>query len=186
MDYANLLEKISALKVGDRFEAYSFSGEKIIIYRPEKLGKSLKNKDYKLTENFQIILKKENAQEFLPNHLRVMIDIDKIVRDHKNSSEFFQIIELIYNGEDPIKFEKQISSLNLSKGLDTPLITLCLIQLFMAEQDINYKDGNVQPPRAYLMGYLRFIQSGEENIDKILWSSTRHPPRQEFWKNFNN
>jgi len=54
----------------------------------------------------------------------------------------------------------------------------------MSEQDINYTHGKVQPPRAFLMGYLRFIKTQEQNIDKILWSSTRHPPRIEFWKNW--
>jgi len=48
------------------------------------------------------------------------------------------------------------------------------------EQDINYTHGKIQPPRSFLMGYIRFIKTKQENIDKILWSSIRHPPRNEF------
>ena len=144
---------------------------------------ALKNKDYDISKNFQIILKNPNEVEFLPNHLRVMIEVNHKVRKNESKSEkFFDMIEQIYLGEDPIKFKDQLKSLNLSEELDPSIITLCLIQLFMAEQDINYTEGKVKPPRAFLMGYLRFIKSKEQNIDKVLWSSTRHPPRKEFWK----
>ena len=64
--------------------------------------------------------------------------------------------------------------------LDSALVNVCCTQLFMAEQDINYTHGKINPPRSFLMGYIRFIKTKQENIDKILWSSIRHPPRKEF------
>lgn len=183
MKYQDLLKDIKELKIGSRKEIYSENGDKIIIFRPEKLGRSLKNKDYDLNKNFQIILKKPAQEEFLPNHLRVLIDVNhKVKNDHKNSNRFFEMIEAVYLGDDPLKFKDELNKLNLPSELDSSIITLCLIQLFMSEQDINYTEGKVQPPRAFLMGYLRFIKTQTENIDKLLWSSTRHPPRQEFWK----
>ncbi len=185
MKYQQLLEEIKNLKIGERKEIYNEEGNKIIIFRPEKLGKSLKNKNYDIKRNFQIILKKPNEKEFLPNHLRVLIEFNhKIKSDKDKGEEFYKMIEEIYAGEDPLKFKEILKKLKLSEELDPSIITLCLIQLFMAEQDINYTHGKVQPPRAFLMGYLRFIRKQEQNIDKILWSSTRHPPKQEFWRDF--
>jgi len=46
----------------------------------------------------------------------------------------------------------------------------------MAEQEIAYPGGKVKPPRAYIMGYIRIIREGEQEIDKLLWNSIRHPP----------
>ncbi len=183
MKYQQLLNEINNLKIGERKEIYNEQGDKVIIFRPETLGRSLKKKDYDISKNFQIILKKPNEGEFLPNHLRILIEINhKMKNENKKIEEFFNIIEKIYSGEDPLIFKEQLKKLNLSDELDSSIITLCLIQLFMAEQDINYTTGKIQPPRAFLMGYLRFIKSKEQNIDKILWSSTRHPPRTEFWR----
>lgn len=183
MEYKQLLEEINALGIGKRKEIYSEEGDKIIIFRPEKLGRSLKNKNYDIKKNFQIILKKPKEKEFLPNHLRVMMETNhRLTKDKKNTESFFGMIGGIYRGGDPLKFKDELKKFEVKEEFDSPIITLCLIQLFMAEQDINYTHGKVQPPRAYLMGYLRFIKTQEQNIDKILWSSTRHPPRQEFWK----
>jgi hypothetical protein len=183
--YEQLLQEIKNLKVGSRKEIYSELGNQIIIFRPEKLGRSLKNKDYDISKNFQIILKKPDEKEFLPNHLRVLIEFNHKMKNPKEKfNVFYNMVEEIYSGEDPLKFKERLKELNLSEELDPSIITLCLIQLFMAEQDINYTEGKVQPPRAFLMGYIRFIKTKEQNIDKILWSSIRHPPRLEFWKNF--
>jgi len=183
MKYKQLLKEIKELKIGKRKEVYKEAGDKIIIFRPPKLGRSLKSKVYDIKKNFQIILKKPSEKEFLPNHLRVLIDVNhKIKSGGTNAEKFFKMVEEIYSGEDPLKFKGQLNKLRLPEELDSSIITLCLIQMFMAEQDINYTHGKVQPPRAFLMGYLRFIKTKQQNIDKILWSSTRHPPKQEFWK----
>lgn len=185
MQYKQLLQEIKQLPVGERKELYSEEGDKVIIFRPEKLGRSLKNKNYDVKKNFQIILKKPDEKEFLPNHLRVLIEVNhRITKDKENSERFFELIEEIYNGEDPLKFKGELSKWKIEGEFDSPIIVLCLIQLFMSEQDINYTHGKVQPPRAYLMGWLRFIKTQEQNIDKVLWSSIRHAPRQAFWKNW--
>ncbi len=102
----------------------------------------------------------------------------------KDFTRLFEILEEVFNGKDPLDFQEEVDKMNFPMKIDDTMIFLCTAQLFMAEQDINYSDGKVQPPRAYLMGYLRFISTKEQNIDKILWSSIRHPPRQEFWKNW--
>lgn len=181
MEYKELLAFIEKLGIEEREEIYTDGKDKLIIYRPEKLGRSLKNKNYDVKKNFQIILKKPNEEEFLPNHLRVMISVDrKFKHGGEGAEKFFSFIESIYKGEDPEKFKDELSRLDLPEELDSSFITLCLIQLFMSEQDINYTHGKVQPPRSFLMGYLRFIKTQQQNIDKILWSSTRHPPRKEF------
>lgn len=184
MEYQQLLKEIENLKIGGRKEFYSEDEDKIIIYRPEKLGRSLKNKNYDIKKNFQIILKKPKEKEFLPNHLRILIEFNHKIKGGKNADEFFKMAEEIYKGEDPLKFKTKLKELDFPEELDSSLITLCLVQLFMAEQDINYTHGKVLPPRAFLMGYLRFIKTQEQNIDKVLWSSTRHPPRVEFWRDF--
>lgn len=61
-------------------------------------------------------------------------------------------------------------------SLDSALVDVCCAQLFMAEQEIAYPGGKVKPPRAYIMGYIRIIREGQQEIDKVLWNSIRHPP----------
>jgi hypothetical protein len=180
--YKELLEIIEKLEIGKSRNIYRVDGIDLWIFRPEKLGRSLKSKEkYDVKKNFQIFMKKSEGKAFRPNHLRILIDLHlKLISDPKSAESVFSVLEEIYKGEDPLKFKEQLDKLKFKMELDPVLINVCCAQMFMAEQDINYTKGKIKPPRSFLMGYIRFVKSGEENIDKILWNSIRHPPREEF------
>ena len=182
MDYKSLLEIINNLKIGESKNIYRVDNVDLWIYRPEKLGSSLKSKEkYDVKTNFQIFMRGEDGIAFKPNHLRILLDLHlKLVSNFDDAEQLFLILEKIYNGGDPLKFKEKLSKMDFKMQLDPALINVCCAQLFMSEQDINYTKGKVQPPRAYLMGYIRLIKTKRENIDKVLWNSIRHPPRIEF------
>ncbi len=180
MDYASLKEKILGIEIGQRQDIYPTAKDVIVfVNKPLKVPTKLKqSKRYDAKKNFQIGLAKGGQKEFLPNHLRILMDLNfKNAEDKKKAQILFDAIEAVYDGEDPLKFEKQLQALHFDREIETAFTDLCRAQLFMLEQDINYHFGNVQPPRAYLMGYIRMVQVNAEEIDKLLWSSTRHPPR---------
>ena len=181
MNFSELLKVIESVKIGNSKTIYKLDDVELYIHRPEKLGASLKRKDYDPKKNFQIFMKTPGKKDFKPNHLRVLLDLHlKHESDPKLSERIFEVMEAVYKGEDPLKFSKEISKMKFRMQLDSAIVNVCSAQLFMAEQEINYTKGKVQPPRAYLMGYIRMIRTGNFEIDKILWSSTRHPPRKEF------
>mgnify|MGYP001590659231 FL=1 len=182
MDYRDLLDTINKLKIGESKNIYRVDNTDLWIHRPEKLGSSLKNKEkYDVKTNFQIFMRGEDGIAFKPNHLRILLDLHlKLISNPDDAEQLFLILEKIYNGEDPIKFKEKLLKMSFKMQLDTSLINVCCAQLFMSEQDVNYTKGKIQPPRAYLMGYIRLIKTKQENIDKVLWNSIRHPPRIEF------
>ena len=173
--------KIEKLEIGKSETIYQFdNGVKLYVHRPLKLGKSLK-REYSLHKNFQIFMKKPNEREFKPNHLRILINLHlKKISDPKKAEIIFNILEKIYHGDDPLLYKKDLEFLDFRMSLDSALVDVCLAQLFMCEQEICYTDGKVKPPRAYLMGYIRLVRSGEVEIDKLLWNSIRHPPLIRF------
>ena len=180
MDFDSLKAKIINLELGRREDIY-FPTKDVVVFvnKPLKVPTRLKNsKRYDPKKNFQIGLTKAGHKEFLPNHLRILMDLNlKNEEDSKKAHVLFDAIEAVYDGDDPLKFEKQLKSVNFDRQIETAFTDLCLAQLFMLEQDINYHFGKIQPPRAYLMGYIRMVLLKAEEIDKLLWSSTRHPPR---------
>lgn len=182
MNYKELLETINKLDVGNSKNIYRVDNTDIWIHRPEKLGRSLKSKEkYDIKTNFQIFMRGGDGRAFRPNHLRILIDLHlKLISNSKEAERLFSILEEIYRGKDPLEFKDELSKIKFKMQLDTALVNICCSQLFMAEQDINYTKGKIKPPRSYLMGYIRFVKSEKENIDKLLWNSIRHPPKKEF------
>ncbi len=186
MNYESLKKLILDMKLGERRTIYKIDEDtEIFTNKPVKVPTTLKrSKKYDPKKNFQIGLKKAGQNEFLPNHLRIMIDLHfKKDDDPEKAEALFNAIEDIYKGEDPAKYRAELSILKFSKEIENSFTDLCLAQLFMLEQDINYDFGKIQPPASYLMGYIRMIRSGVGEIDKLLWSSTRHPPKKEFREN---
>lgn len=180
MDFNLLKARIINLELGKREDIY-FPAKDVVVFvnKPLKVPTQLKNsKRYDPQQNFQIGIAKAGYNEFLPNHLRILMDLNlKNQEDSKKAEILFDAIQAVYDGEDPQKFEKQLKSLHFDRQIEASYTDLCLTQLFMLEQDVNYTFGKIQPPRSYLMGYIRMVQLKAEEIDKLLWSSTRHPPR---------
>ena len=135
---------------------------------------------YNPKKNFRILLAKNGQKVFAPNHMRLAIDLDLKRRENPVEAEkLFEAIEHIYSGADPLLFKSKITQ-KFKGELETSFTDLCLAQLFMLEQEINYTFGNVQPPRAYIMGYIRMIRTGKYEIDKLLWAGIRNPPPKKF------
>ena len=183
MNYDKLKELITNLDLGKTKTIYKTDeNTSIFITKPLKVPTKLKqNEKYDPKNNFQIGLKKQNQKEFLPNHLRILIDL--YLKNEHNSKEagiLFNMIEDIYEGKDPEIYKEQLKKTKFRLEIEKPYTILCLAQLFMLEQDINYNFGKVKPPRAYLMGYIRMIRLKAEELDKLLWGSTKHPPRIAF------
>lgn len=181
MNFETAKAKIEKLEIGKSETMYKFDdGIELYVHRPEKLGRSLK-REYALHKNFQIFMKKPKEKEFKPNHLRILINLHlKKISDPKKADIIFDILERIYHGDDPLLHKKDLELIDFRMSLDSALVDVCLAQLFMCEQEICYTDGKVKPPRAYLMGYIRLVRSGEVEIDKVLWNSIRHPPLIRF------
>jgi len=181
--YNALKKRIIAMKIGKSKLVYrSDDGTKIKVTKPSKVTAQLKNsKRYDPERNFQISFVKKGKKEFLPNHIRLLMDL-YLKRDEspRKAKALFDAIEEIYNGKNPKNYRAKLKQVRFKRQIETPFTNLCMAQLFMLEQDINYSFGKVQPPRAYLMGYIRMIQQDAEEIDKLIWSSTRHPPRKGF------
>lgn len=182
MDYESLKNRILQMKLGATEIIYSLGQIDVFVHKPTKVKTQLKQSArYDPKRNFQIGLIKPNQKSFLPNHLRILMDLDlKKREDPKKAKLLFDAIENIYNGEDPMKYLKTLSALRFDREIENSFVDLCLSQLFFIEQDLNYTFGKVLPPRDYLMGYIRMVRLGVEEIDKLLWGSTRHPPRIEF------
>ena len=171
------------MELGERKTIYKIDeNTEVFVNKPLKVTAHLKqSKRYDPKKNFQIGLNKKGQKEFLPNHLRIMIDLQlKKDEDPKKAEILFDAIEKIFEGEDPEKYREKLNKIKFEKGFENSFADLCLSQLFFLEQDINYDFGKVQPPRVYLMGYIRMIRLDVQEIDKLLWGSTRHPPRMEF------
>ncbi len=181
-NYETLKKRILAMKLGQRATIYvSGGGTKINVLKPANVPSNLKNsKKYNPKKNFRILLLKKGKSEFAPNHMRFMIDLDLKRRENPQKTKvLFSAIEDIYNGADPLKYRTKLSH-HFDGEIETSFTDLCLSQLFMLEQDINYNFGKIKPPKAYMMGYIRMIRTGEYEIDKLLWSSLRNPPSKKF------
>jgi len=156
-------------------------GSEIYVLRPEKPGRT--KQEYKIF-NLQIFLKKPGKKEFRPNHLRLLIDLYlKKISDPEKSEYIFSVIERIFNGEDPKNFINDVKNMRFKMQIDDVDINLYCAQLFMLEQDICYEKSKYDPHRLFLMGYIRYVRSGEEEIDKIARGiAVGYPPPPRFTK----
>jgi len=181
-----LIDRINRLSLGKSLGIYEYKGAEIFIHRPESIPTHLKQKaNYDPHKNFQIFLRLPGIKAFKPNHLRILLDLHlKNVSNPNNANFIFDSFEHIYNKEDPKKFIPTLENINFRMQIDSAVLNLLYGQLFMVEQEINYTFGQVNPPRAFLMGYIRLIKSGEYEIDRVLWSATRNPPPVRFWRDY--
>lgn len=183
MEFNTLIDLIRKLKIRESRTIYkTWSNEKIFVLRPEKQSATLKRK-YKRELNFQIWLQKSNGLEFKPNHLRVLIDfyLKKMSRPDL-SKTILECLEKIFNGGDPEKIVGKFKDEEFRMKIDDIDTNFYLTQLFFVEQAINYTHGKVQPPQAFLMGYLRVLFETDVEIDKMCWSAPRNPPPPKFWR----
>jgi hypothetical protein len=91
------------------------------------------------------------------------------------------------SGEDPVELAKELMDLKFPMQLDNADVNLYYTQLLFAEQDINYtaefgKRSKMDPPHGYLMRFIRWVASGDAQIDKILFAAAgrRYPAPEKY------
>lgn len=185
MDLDNLIKELKSLLVGSKKRIYVESNTEFIAKRPQKPGRNLKRK-YSAERNIQIWIK-EGAHEFMPNHLRILLDLEFKLRFYPNYKEDLMLaFDRLYYGEDPNKISEDFKNLKFSKELKSLKYDLYLAQLFFAEQEVGYHfNSKFDPKYLYLQGWIRCVLSRELEIDKLLWSATRNPPPVRFTKKDN-
>lgn len=133
-------------------------------------------------QDFAVGLDIPGRDEFYPTHVRLLFDLYlKRLANEKDAHYLFCAIEKVYDGEDPKKLAPKVLKMNFPMKLDDPDVNLYYTQLLMIEQEFNYgptgcKKGKVNPPREFLMRFIRWVASGEEEIDKIITNAIRNWP----------
>lgn len=136
--------------------------------------------------DFAVALEILGREEFRPTHVRLLFDLYlKRLSNERDAHELFRALEKVYDGEDPEKLALRVLKLRFPMQLDDPDVNLYYTQLLMIEQEFNYgkegcKKGNVDPPREFLMRFIRWVASGEAELDRIITVAVRNfpPPKR--------
>jgi len=137
--------------------------------------------------DFAIGLVIPDRSEFYPTHVRLLFDYYlKRLSEPQQAKKLFEAVERVYEGKDPEELAQDVSALTFLMQLDEAIINLIYTQLFMIEQDFNFgpestKKSKYDPPRGFLMSFIRWVASGEDEIDKIITNAVRNwPPPVRF------
>jgi len=179
MDMLNASKILRSLQPGQRVEMYRGAGGTVV---------SARRTDKICPHDFAVGLKIPGRDEFYPTHIRLLFDLYlKRLSNENGAHQLFCRVEKVYDGSDPEVFASEVLKLSFPMKLDDPDINLYYAQLLMIEQDFNYgpqgcKKSTVNPPREFLMRFIRWVASGEE-IDKIIFLAVRNkPPPQKYAK----
>jgi len=182
MNMLEASEFIRNLKTGQRVEMYKGIGGTIIsVTRTDKI----------CPHDFAVGLKIPGRNEFYPTHIRLLFDLYiKRISNERDSYQLFSMLEKVYDGDDPVSLAPELLKLNFPMKLDDPDVNLYYAQLLMIEQDFNYgpsgcKRSTVNPPREFLMRFIRWVASGDDEIDIIIFCAVRNkPPPSKYSKQF--
>jgi len=159
------------------------SGQRKIIYKGIRgVMVSATRTDKICPHDFAVGLEPPGRDVFYPTHVRLLFDLYlKRLSNEKDAHHLFCAMEKVYDGHDPETLAPQVLKLNFPMKLDDPDVNLYYTQLLMIEQEFNYgptgcKKGKVNPPREFLMRFVRWVASGEEEIDKIITNAVRNWP----------
>jgi len=125
--------------------------------------------------------------EFYPTHVRLLFDYYlKRLSELQRAQTLFKVVEGVYEGCDPGELAQDVVALAFPMQLDEAIVNLVYTQLLMIEQDFNFGPGGTKksqydPPRGFLMSFIRWVASGEDEIDKIITNAVRNwPPPVRF------
>lgn len=127
-------------------------------------------------------------EEFYPTHVRLLFDYYlKRQSEPQRAQKLFNAVERVYEGNDPNELVlHDVADSTFSMQLDEAMVNLVYTQLLMVEQDFNFgpegaKKSKYDPPRGFLMSFIRWVASGEDEIDKIITNAVRNwPPPVRF------
>jgi hypothetical protein len=164
------------------------SGERIVIYTSQKGIEVTATQTGKFSpHDYAVGLVIPNRPEFYPTHVRLLFDYYlKRLSDQIQAKKLFEAVERIYQGDDPEKLVPEIGSLDFPMQLDEAMVNLVYTQMLMIEQDFNFdpagpRKSKYDPPRGFLMSFIRWVASGENEIDKIITAAVRnYPPPTRF------
>jgi len=177
VDINSAIPVLMALHPGQRRVMYKLtSGIEVTATRTDRISEN----------DFAVGLNIPGRPEFYPTHVRLLIDLHlKSISNEKEASELLAALELVYKGDDPLPLSKKVSNLTFPMQLDGSDVNLFYAQLLMIEQDFNYgpgkKSSSFDPPRGFLMAFIRWVMSGEDQIDRVITAAVRnYPPSKRF------
>ena len=158
-------------------------GEHRVVYQGKRGTKITATRTDKICpHDFVVGLIIPSREEFFPTHVRLLFDLYlKRLSNKEGAEDLFIILERVFDGEDPEKLFSNVLNLKFPMQLDDPDVNLYYSQLLMTEQDFNYgpdgcKRSNFDLPRGFLMGFIRWVASGDNEIDKIITAAVRNYP----------
>jgi len=178
MDIVTASRRLSKLKSGEWQVVYtSPQGVQVTATQTAKFS----------PQDFAVGLVIPSRPEFYPTHVRLLFDYYlKRLSEPRQSIKLFEAVEKVYRGDDPEKLTKDVGALNFPMQLDEAIVNLVYTQLLMIEQDFNFgpegiRKSKYDPPRGFLMGFIRWVASGENEIDRIITAAVRnYPPPVRF------
>lgn len=178
MKMEEVYHTLRRLSEGERVEVYQGADGTIV---------SATRTDKICPHDFKVGLAIPGREEFYPTHIRLLFDLYlKRLSNEEGAMELFRAIEKIYDGDDPEELAPALLGLDFPMQLDRCDVNLYYTQLLMVEQEFNYgaegcKDGKVKPPREFLMRFIRWVASGDSEIDRVVFSAVRNlPPPKKY------
>lgn len=174
MEMSHLQKELLKLKAGEHRVIYaSPKGVKVTVKQTGKFS----------PHDFAVGLIIPGKEEFYPTHIRLLIDLYiKRISNPEAAHALYLALEEMYGGKDPDGLADKVNNLEFPMKFDEPIVNLCYAQLLMIEQDINYgpggtKQSKVNPPREYLMRFIRWTADEKAEIDKIIFAAAgrRYP-----------
>lgn len=162
-------------------------GERRVMYKLARGIEVTATRTDRISENdFAVGLNIIGRPEFYPTHVRLLIDLHlKSTSNEEGALKLLAALESVYKGEDPFPLAEKVGNLTFPMQLDGPDVNLFYAQLLMIEQDFNYgpgkKSSSFDPPRGFLMAFIRWVMSKENQIDKVITAAVRnYPPPKRF------
>jgi len=185
---SKLSPQLKALKPKEHKAIYtSKNGVKVTVTKTQKFS----------ADDFAVGLIIPGRGEFYPTHIRLLFDLYlKRLRNPEGARKLFLALEKVYDGEDPDGIIPELEKIEFPMQLDEASVNLYVAQLLMIEQDFNFSPGakpgvsgkiprvsKYTPPREFLMRFIRWVASGDNEIDKIIFLAvTRKPAPEKYGK----
>jgi len=180
MDIAAASLVLSRLKPSERRIMYtSPKGAQVTATRTGKFS----------PHDFAVGLVLPSRPEFYPTHVRLLFDYYlKGLSEPRQAQKLFEAVERVYEGNSPEELAQDVGILSFPMQLDEAVVNLVYTQLLMIEQDFNFgpegtRKSKYDPPRGFLMSFIRWVASGEDEIDRIITTAVRNYPPQTRFKN---
>jgi hypothetical protein len=163
-------------------------GEQRIIYTSPKGVQVTATQTGKFSpHDFAVGLVIPGRLEFYPTHVRLLFDYYlKRLSEPQKAQKLFEAVERVYEGDALEELVQDVGALAFPMQLDEAIVNLVYTQLLMIEQDFNFgpegtKRSKYDPPRGFLMSFIRWVVAGEDEIDKIITNAVRNwPPPTRF------